>query len=148
MVVYEPSESGEIEIEIIANGVFTKEDFLAAVLAKCPNGIDYDSMTSEGYPYRGWSNPPQRDRFMSFRIDGPDRPYDSEDRKINIYYQWPYYNIDCPNPPDTVGCIAFRTISGSEYFDELPDEACNEALDKLPPLPSVCPKPPCPFTIT
>lgn len=110
------------------------EDFLVALLAKCPEGIDYDSMTSEWYPYREWSNPPQRGRFMTFRIDGPSRPRDSEDRSISIYYKWPHYDIDCPNPPTTVSCIAFRTISGSQSFNEFPDEACNEALDKLPPL--------------
>ena len=126
------------------------EDFLTAVLAKCPDGIDYDSMTSEWYPYREWSNPPQRDRFMSFRIDGPGRPFDGVDRCIYIWYLYP--GKDCSNPPDGIRCIAFRTIThlppDYKAFDELPDEACNEALDKLPPLPSVCPKPPCPFTIT
>lgn len=120
------------------------EEFLTAVLAKCPNGIDYDSMTSEWYPYREWCNPPVRGRFAAFRIDGLDRAFDGKDRNITIWYK--YRDKDCPNPPDSVRCISFRTIThlAPDYqsFNELPDEACNEALDKLPPLSPARP-PPC-----
>jgi len=112
----------------------SRPEFLWRTDLKCrrKEKIDYAGMTSEWHPYRTWCNPPRRNRFAAFRIDGEGRDYKGSDRIIIVIWKWPEINIKCENPPKKLECIHFQTIDAERAYLFLPRGPCEEALRKLP----------------